>query len=176
MSSRAWTVLLLCFVCETSFADTLVLKSGESKKGKVLEETEKSVLFNSQADGLVTEVPRSEIAIVDKDVTSGSAPAKGSVQFFSVAPKKQEVKKKSFFEMLEKEGGDATEKSLETKRSQEGKEEAPDQAAVLQPLIKVIAGWLHNHPEAENYVQEWKERSKNNKEDLDKLAKTANEA
>jgi hypothetical protein len=175
MSIRAWPVLLLCFVCEAALADTLVMKSGENKKGKIIEETEKAVLFNSQEDGAVIEVPKASIAIVDRDLQSGTPPPKGSVQIFSTPPKKK--KNKILWEL---ENPPAEKPSLAA--SSDGpapvapKIDMGGQEKNFQSFMKLIEDWVRNHPEAEKYIQEWMKKFAGNQGEVEKLIKVADEA
>ena len=172
MSYQAFVVLLLCLVCEVSFADTLVMKSGENKKGKILEETEKSILFNSQADGVVVEVPRYNIAIIDKDLPEGKVPAKGSLQVFSAIPRKKADEASSENPLKDKRPleillGKDLPSSPQKKKS--------DQAASFQSFTKLIEEWIRSNPEAEKYIQEWMTKFKIREEELDKVIKVAQE-
>ena len=168
MRSRAWYVLLLCFVCSVSFADTLVMKSGENKKGKIIQETDKTVLFNSQADGLVVEIPKSSIAIVDRDV---SKTPQGALQFFSAAPRKS----KAVIDLPPPNIGSA-QPDLEEPPAAEPEPPVSGQAAAMQTLLKKVEDWVRSHPEAEKYIQSWAGKFKGNQDEVDKLVKKAKEA
>jgi len=99
-----WYKLLLCcaalFSCASpSFADTLLLKSGETLIGKVVSEDEASVTFASDALGKVT-VPRDRIERLDKTPapTAGAeqaAPAEAAAQ----PPAAAASEKKDLFRM-----------------------------------------------------------------------------
>ena len=170
MSLRAFVVLSLCFVCEVSFADTLVMKSGESKKGKILEETEKTVLFNSAADGAVLEIPKSSVAIIDREVRSDSEPPKGSVQLFSAPPKKKKAK------ALTDRPPTTMDILLGKQPTEAPKKEIVHKESSLNAMMKWIAEWLDSHPEAQKMVQEITDKLKTNQGEMDKVIKVAMDA
>ena len=172
MSARVWAVFLLCLICETAFADTLVMKSGENKKGRILEETEKSVLFNCEADGVVVEVPKNTIAIVDRDIQNQESPSKGSVQVFSVPPKK----KTKWVPREPEQEGDLIAMPPNKPVSGDPNDPLAGQAANFQSFVKLIEDWVRSHPEAEKYIQEWMKKFSGKEDEIEKLIKTAKEA
>ena len=172
MKALVRTALVLCLVCEPAFADTLVMKSGENKKGKILEETEKSVLFNSQADGVVTEVPKSDISIVDHDPAPGEPQKSKFLSEFSTT-----VPKKRYQSLAIKKDEAPPDKDPLSFFAKPGNKQAPsDQSASFQAFTKMIIDWLSAHPETQKLLPEWLGKLKSKEGELDKLAKVAKEA
>ncbi len=175
MKWRGPAVFLLLFFCQVALADTLVLKSGENKKGKILEEGETKILFDSQKDGMVIEVPRSNISIVDRDE---GLKQKGFLQTFSTSPKNKKIKKNFWG------GEDEEEKQSKTIFSESGVEAKPmfnvessaDHGFSFDSIEKMIDHWLQDHPETNKLIQEWKARFKDQSEDLEKMVRVAKEA
>ena len=146
---RSWVVLIVLLLAPSlAAADAVVLKNGKTKEGKIIEETDEHVLIDSKEDGMVMEVKRSDISIIDRAVEAGT-PTKGSVGFFSTSPRKR--KKKSWFPELAKE--DAT--VLPTDTQAESEPEKPggmDQAGILSKLESYFQEWTQKNPETSRWM------------------------
>ena len=78
--------LVLVFLSAPAMAsDTLVMKSGEHKKGTVIYKGEEELRFRNDSDGKVVGIPLSDIAIID--AAANPVKKKGSVGFFSESNK-----------------------------------------------------------------------------------------
>ena len=164
------TVFLFLLVCQTAFADTLVMKSGDNKKGKILEETDTKILFQSKAEGLVVEVPKSDISIIDRDE---SLKQKGFVQLFSSPPPKKKKKRN----WLDPEIPGASEKNISpTKKASASEEESFDPESAFQSVQKTLLDWLQTHPEAKKFIREWMKKFNGKSDEMDKLMRAAKEA
>lgn len=166
---RRGLVLSACvmLISQTVMADTVLLKTGESKKGKVLEETESKVLFDSQETGSVVEIPKISITLIDRDVLDG--PSKGSVSFFSESPKSKRSKEDHSSKMRKSlaimEDGD----------SQTGlaPKDPLGQAEQFKRLEQIIEKWLAAHPEFMKVLRDVVEKFKSKSDEMDKVVKVA---
>ena len=164
---RAWVVFAALLLLPLSAsADTLVLRSGQNKKGRVVHETDKQILFDSQTDGAVIEVQRSDISILDRDPGAAAEQNKGSVSFFTTSEKKKK-RAKSFFDGPET-GKEPT--STEEEARSEGK---PDQAAMFGVMENYFQDWLKKNPEMEKFLSELVQKFKGKSEDFDQAVEAA---
>ena len=167
---RAVIIFTLLFLTAgSSWADTIVLKSGENKKGNIIEEGSDKILFNSTTDGAVIEIPRSDITILDKDPSSGSIAKKGSVSFFTEAPKK--AREKRTRQVLHV-NGDSSVQAVEEEVVPDKKDLLADVASITS-LEEYIDEWLKDHPEAKKIVDDFKKKFQANSDELDKAIVSA---
>ena len=153
-----FAILLLSASC--AFADTLVLKSGEKKQGKILEDDNKRILFK-QTDGMVVEVPRSTISIVDHEWTNADLKKHGFLSLFSTPPPS---KKKHQFLVV----GD----SVGPPEHQEPGQQL-NQAASFGKFETFIERWLKEHPAFTKHLEETIQKFKGKEADMDELVKAA---
>lgn len=147
-----------------ALADTLVYKTGENIKGKILDEDDAHVLFKRE-DGLVVDVPRSKITIVDKDIVSDAAP-QGAVNVFTEAPNKKPYK-------LLVVGDSSAPESPRKKASSDASANSPGTGSNIsfEAIAKFIEKWLADHPEIEEKMKDFLDRSKGGSDELEKMAK-----
>ena len=151
MCNKAASVFaLFLFVVQTASADTLILKSGESKKGKVLGESKGQVLFERAEDRMVIELPKSSISIVGRDEDNGSTTKKRYVNFFS-EPSKDKKRQ----------------------RTDAADDRASVQAELFTKFENFIMRWIEEHPGVGQKIQEALAKSKSKSDQLDELVKAA---
>lgn len=152
-------------------ADILQMRSGEYKRGKILRETPDEVLFDSENDGAIVEVKKSEISIIDREtVTAGGT---GGLNFVSVAPKKQKAKpaaKPSFFERISKPT-DAKEEAGAAKMF------APEQqSAMLDKAEKMFQDLMAKNPQMRQWLDDIVKNLDIKSKELDKVVEAAKDA
>lgn len=151
MKICVWIILLLSFSGKNCFADTLVMKSGENKKGKILEVTKDTVLFNSQTLNYVVEVPRKDISMIDRDdPATRIAPLESQKKLLGEA-EKMGIK-------------------LPTKNG------AVDQEGLFQTVVKMAEDWMLSHPEAEKFILYWVKIFKGKSDQLEEMVRATKEA
>ena len=77
----ALVFLILLFASHPSFADSLLLKTGETLKGTLVEKTDSAYVFQADSDGQKKEVPISSVYIADFSDSANNSP-KGSAMFY----------------------------------------------------------------------------------------------
>ena len=162
---RAWAIATLLFtVASTAFADTVRLKSGEMKTGKVLVDSDDQVLLKSDEDGAVVEIPRRTISILERDP---GGQKKGGVGFVSTVPPSKRIAwpARSFGEPLVKpKSGDATASGSYLKDF--------DQAAAFGKLEEMFEAWMSKHPEFRKWFEDFADKSMKKNDELDKLVQS----
>ena len=163
---------LFVFFSSWASADTLVLKSGERKTGKVLEETDKRILLE-EPGGLVVEVPRPAISIFDHDGNISGGQRKGSVSFFSTPPRKKKPSPPPDAgitpEVKEWAQGMPSDKARGVKKPF-------DQAGSFEALEKFIERWVREHPEMAKVIQETMTKFNHKSDEMDRVVAEAKKA
>lgn len=155
--------LLLAFAPFPALADTVKLKSGETKTGTVIAQEDDHILFKSESDATVVEIPRDSISILDGPVGD----KKGSVGFFSTVPKKKKKAKGAPFRTLAQAmdpNGKATQNEIEEEES------GP---TTFEKLDSMFTEWMEKHPEAAKWFQDMADKSIKDSDRLDALANAA---
>ena len=160
-------------MAQTAQADTLVMRSGEKKTGKIIEENETHVLFK-QPGGVVADIPKSAIAIFDREFSDKDLPKKnGFVSLFSTTPRKDEDTKKYALLAI---GDSVGPKKSPVPRSEE-KMALPkgdaDRIATFQKMQDILEHWMSAHPEWAKNIQGMMDKFKGKSGDLDELVVAA---
>ena len=94
MKTRSLTALfLLLLQTAPAAADTLILKTREILRGKLIEKTGETYLFKLDSDGEAVSIPVSKVLIADFDVPAG-VPS-GTTSFYSTSKQRALPKKES---------------------------------------------------------------------------------
>ncbi len=158
---RIAAIAFLLLWCGAAQADILKMKSGQTKRGKILAEDEKRILLDSETDGSVVDVPKSEISIFDREVSEGDREKGRFLNYYSASPKK---KAKTI--EPEKPSGPAKRSALPRKFSL-----TSSASASFEKIETMIESWLMaNHPEWTEWYTQLKERYAQKSLELDKLA------
>ena len=160
--------LLVCVFLSQSvvLADMLRLKSGLTKTGRILAESEGQILFQ-EMDGVVSEVPASSVSIMDRSDVSGNG---GKVSFFTNSPRK----KKKTFALTRPQATPP----LETSRGPGASDTSAKkdlQEASFDNFDKLLQVWLEKHPETKVWFEKAAEKAVQNSAQLDELAAKARE-
>ena len=147
--------LFLLTLLSQAWADTLVLKSGENKKGKVVEEMDSLVLLK-QEDGLVVPVQRSNISSLEKDAEDAGSP-KDPVNAHSKKPHK----------LLAIGEGIAPAGQ---------KKKTSGQGLSFDAITAFLERWLTEHPGLQKKMKDLTFGSEGQSKDLEKLAESAQQS
>jgi len=163
----AAAVMLWFLMAQTAaMADVLKLKTGETKTGRILAESEGQVLFQ-EMDGTVSELRSSAISIMDRSDVSGNG---GRVSFFTNSPRKKKkvVAPEKPSLLLTFPGSKPLDPSASQAPSDEGVRDA-----TFENLDKILQVWLEKHPEAQEWLEKAADKAIKNSAQLDELVAQA---
>ena len=158
--------VLLMAAQETALADTFRLRSGETKRGRVLAEDEETILLDPGFNRPLTEIPKSSIAIYDREPASDIK--MGGVSFYSTSKSKRRPRKETppAGPFIVDETGTVSQA------------EAPAKTPVLQEvtmdiLETLFQKQLDKNPKMREWLEKAAERSLQQAADLDKMVDAA---
>lgn len=152
--------VVLFVVCSYAWADTLLLRSGETKKGKLIEQIGDTYLFESGSDGAVIEVPVADVSILDRDPGSQNL----THEFVSlISEKKKELATKS----------EKSLNSLDLDKLSDGVTFEDKKGSFFNKMELMLMEWLQKHPEAQGFFKKVVDNDQKSQEEILKLKKIA---
>ncbi len=160
-------LVMVLLLCPTAWADILLMKSGEYKRGKILKETEDEILFKSENDNAIVVVRRPTISLIEKETPPEQMESKGSLSMISAVPmKKSPVEKRDWLP-----AGGKNEKVDPIKDQSLLKD--VDQSKLMDQLEAFLQKALTKYPQLSGWYTELKAKTENNKQEMEKLSKIA---
>ncbi len=143
---RTAAALLALFLLPGTLAqaDTLKMKNGQTKEGRILAENDGQILFQ-QSNGDVSEVAATSVSIIDRAVVPGGKA--GQVSFFTTSPRK---KKKAAPPPSEET---APVDASVTLPALEGMSKPPAQDPSLDNMDRMLQDWLEKHPDMKEWLE-----------------------
>ena len=141
------------------------MRSGGEKRGKILAEDDRQVLLDSETDGSVIEVQRSDISILERE-DSEKRSTGGYLSFYSTVPKK---KRKPEPEPHYLTGADSSVKASRMFAT-ESSEEKP---TAMDKLDTMFQDFMDKHPEIEKGLKGLMDKAIKDSSELDKLVAAA---
>lgn len=154
---------ILCFYVPAYADDVVQLKSGERMEGKILAETETDILMDSESDGVMIEIPKNTVSILDR--TPDPDAPEGQVSFYTAVPKKHKPpsagSRGKFTGAAQTLQRDAT--------PLEGEDTSPS----FDMLDKMFQSWLEKHPKFREWLESLEDRAIQQAAQLNQLADAA---
>lgn len=167
MKAAALLLAMAVLAAAECSADTLRLKNGESRSGRILAEDPEQILLDPGGSGPVVEIPKDSVAIVDRDTT---AETKGGLSFYSTSGRKPRA-----LPAPEKGSGSGKDPSVVvtgTKTMAAAKEKEPA-ALSIEDVNGLLEEGLEKHPQMKEWLEKAADKAIKNSAQIDELAAAA---